>query len=71
MWEMWIVFGSGNANFVYFQSLISSGAQALICCETVGAARKIKATKHISDRFKPPNVKQSIDKSSNTDAAVK
>ena len=43
MWFLWIESGSGNANFLYFQSLIYIFSQGFCIIETIGSVRRWKA----------------------------
>ncbi len=43
MWFLWITPGSGNANFLYFQTLLYTGCNAFWIIECVGSVRRIKA----------------------------
>lgn len=41
MWHLWIVAGSGNGNFFYFQTILLNFTQSFIVLETVVAVRKL------------------------------
>ena len=51
MWYLWIVAGSGNANFFYFQTIVLNFASSFIIVEAITAVRKLyyavqQQTKH-------------------------
>ncbi len=46
MGVLWLTAGSGNANFVYFQSLLYLGCEAYLLLDAIGAARKFVVKPH-------------------------
>lgn len=54
VWFLWIYPGSGNANFLYFQTLLFIFCNLFIVVEAFGAVRRLKATMEIAERPQPP-----------------